>query len=383
MLTSRGIVAPLLAVIGVFSSTAFGDDSAPNAAKPQYQAGGITVPSASADEPLRKTFALAPALDYAEQGAEAWSKTHRCVTCHTNGTYMLIRPALTAEAGKPSESMRSFFVRELKELRNPDRDPQEIRQDVQPTIAAYIAAGLAEWDAHITKTLSPETVDAIELMFDVQSEDGSWGNQDCWPPFESDVFHGATIAGIAIGTAPGWLEHLSQDAPQQAKVARLKQYLQTTTPPHDYGRVMLLWANSRLPGLLDDVRKQEIIAMIGKHQREDGGWSLRAFSQPEAWGSGNRAEKLKSEPEYRDPPSDGHQTGLAVIVLREAGVPADDPRIQRAVRWLLTHQQESGRWWTRSLNNDNHHFITYSGTLYPLLALSKCNSLAPSTGETP
>jgi squalene-hopene/tetraprenyl-beta-curcumene cyclase len=72
-------------------------------------------------------------------------------------------------------------------------------------------------------------------------------------------------------------------------------------------------------------------------------------------------------------------TGLAIIALRKSGLPATDPRIQRGVRWLLTNQRASGRWWTRSLNRDGWQFITYSGTLYPLLALAMCNALAPSS----
>ena len=68
-------------------------------------------------------------------------------------------------------------------------------------------------------------------------------------------------------------------------------------------------------------------------------------------------------------------TGLAVLVLREAGVPANDPRLQKGIQWLLANQRESGRWWTRSLNTDKAHYITYSGTAYPLLALMKCGVL--------
>jgi len=68
-------------------------------------------------------------------------------------------------------------------------------------------------------------------------------------------------------------------------------------------------------------------------------------------------------------------TGLAVIVLRDAGIPADDKRIQAAVHWLKTNQRESGRWWTRSLNTDTYHFITFSSTGYSLLALAKCGEL--------
>jgi squalene-hopene/tetraprenyl-beta-curcumene cyclase len=122
-------------------------------------------------------------------------------------------------------------------------------------------------------------------------------------------------------------------------------------------------------------QKQQTIEMVWRHQREDGGWSIRSFAAPEQWGNGNRAGKLRSEPEFADPPSDGHQTGLAVFVLREAGVSAGDERIQRAAKWLKTNQRQSGRWWTRSLNTDTFHFITYSGTFYSLLALQKCDAL--------
>jgi len=167
----------------------------------------------------------------------------------------------------------------------------------------------------------------------------------------------------------------------QAGVGKLKKYLRETKPPHDYARLLLLWTATRMPGLLDDSSRQELVSAVWKHQRKDGGWSVRTFAKPEEWGRGNRAEKLRSEPEYSNPESDGHMTGLAVIALRDAGVPADDPRIESAVKWLLSNQRESGRWWTRSLNTDRYHFITYSGTAYPLLALSKCGKL-PARVET-
>ena len=62
-------------------------------------------------------------------------------------------------------------------------------------------------------------------------------------------------------------------------------------------------------------------------------------------------------------------------MLRDAGVPADDPRIKKAIGWLLANQRASGRWWTRSLNRDRRHYITFSGTAYALLALAKCDAL--------
>jgi squalene-hopene/tetraprenyl-beta-curcumene cyclase len=179
---------------------------------------------------------------------------------------------------------------------------------------------------------------------------------------------------MATAAAPGWLEQFD-DASTKAKVEQLRTYLRTETPPHDFGRVLLLWAATRMPDLLTGEQKQAIIAMILKHQRSDGGWSIRTFAAPEKWGRGNRAEKLRGEPELSDPASDGHQTGLAIVVLRQAGLPANDEQIERGIAWLLKNQRQSGRWWTRSLNTDGPHYITYSGTALPLLALELCGKL--------
>jgi squalene-hopene/tetraprenyl-beta-curcumene cyclase len=120
---------------------------------------------------------------------------------------------------------------------------------------------------------------------------------------------------------------------------------------------------------------RELSERILSHQQADGGWSIRTFARPEEWGKGNRAQKLREEPELLNPPSDGHMTGLAIIALRKAGIGASDPRLQRGVAWLLANQRASGRWYTRSLNRDGWQFITYSGTAYPLLALSMCDAL--------
>ena len=153
---------------------------------------------------------------------------------------------------------------------------------------------------------------------------------------------------------------------------------------HDHQRMLLLWASTRVPGLLEDERRNQFIERIWKQQLDDGGWSVWSFATPEELGGGKRAEKLQAEPEYRTPRGDGYQTGLAVVVLRDAGVAKDDPRIQKAVRWLLSNQRASGRWWTRSLNVDSRfHYISYSGSAYAALALQKCDALGnPATSAS-
>ncbi len=339
---------------------------------PQYSYEDIHVPKAYADEPKREHFSLTEASHYLDQGAKAWNGARKCVSCHTTGTYMLIRPELTKQLGSPSPEMRDKFIDAFKDLAA--MKPDEIQKSTRPGQVIYSAAGLAEWDKHVTKSLSPETAQALKLMFAIQRSTGSWGSADCWPPYESDAFHEATIAAIAVADAPGWLASL-KDPALKGGVERLKHYLQTEKPPHDYGRILLLWASTRMPGLLDKAQQKTLVDMVWQHQQSDGGWSIRTFAAPEAWGSGIRAGKLRGEPEFQHPPSDGHMTGMALVALREAGVPTTDPRIQRGVTWLLKNQRISGRWWTRSLNTDGRHFITYSGTAFPVLALSLCDAL--------
>ncbi len=340
----------------------------------QYHMKDVTYLRPSPNEKIIP-FSAPRALDYLEKGAVAWTADWGCVACHTNGTYMVVRPLMTRQLGAPYGGMRLYFISALRaELA---QDPARPDPEIEPKQAVYIAAGLAMWDAEVIHELTDETKQAMEYMFKVQSPDGAWVvlPDDTNPPFESSRFQLATIAARAVGNAPDWARR-QIGTPVEHKINLMKDFLRGDQKMQgDYDRTHLLWASAELPGLIDDGRKREIVDMIFAHQKSDGGWSIRSFARPEEWGSGNRAQKLRSEAEFVDPPSDGHMTGLAIIALRKAGVPADDPRIMRGVQWLLANQRESGRWYTRSLNRDGWQFITYSGTAYPMLALALCDAL--------
>ncbi len=341
-------------------------------AKLQYSHGDLQIPAATANEPFAKALSVEKASAYLDNAAQAWAGQRDCVSCHTTGAYLRYRPALTARLGKPDAKMRDFFIRELRELQATPRS--RFDSGTRTAQAVYIAAGLAEWDRHVTRKRSRETDEALQFMFELQQENGSWQSLDCWPPYESSAYQEATVAIMAAATAPGWLSSDLEPA-IRLRLKRTNDYLANTPPPHDYARALKLWASTRASSLSQPEERARLIDMIWNHQNDDGGWSIRAFAKPEEWGRGNRAEKLRSEPEFGSPPSDGHMTGLAVLILRDAGIPADDSRIRKAVKWLKSNQRESGRWWTRSLNTDKFHFITYSGTAYPLLALMKCDEL--------
>ena len=146
----------------------------------------------------------------------------------------------------------------------------------------FLAAGLAEWDAHVTGELSDETRRALTLMFKVQSADGSYANQDCWPPFESSDYLSATVAAKAAATAPGYLD--SMDHPSKVAYDKLLSHLKENEPAHDYARLQLLWTATLVEGLVSGEQKKTIISMVFSHQREDGGWAIRSFATPRCLG---------------------------------------------------------------------------------------------------
>lgn len=352
----------------------------PAAPTAQYEFESIRIPPAAADEPLAKKLDVDRAIEYLDEGAAAWAGSKKCVACHTTGVYLTARPYLSRVVGAPDPKMREFFVATLKQKQ--EAKLESLKKGTANEQVIYLAAGLSEWDQHVSGKLSPETDAALRLMLAIQRDDGTWGATTCWPPYESDSYQPATVAAMALVTAPGWLNKLT-DKDLLAKVERLKTYLRTTEPPHDYGRVLLLWTATQVPGIMDQSRQEQLVEMLKKQQRGDGGWSIRTFAQPEQWGSGNRTAKLRGEPDFANPASDGHMTGLALIVLSASDVKASDPAVAKGLEWLKTHQRASGRWWTRSLNTDKYHFITFSGTAYPLVALAAYKQWPePSAGKT-
>jgi squalene-hopene/tetraprenyl-beta-curcumene cyclase len=337
----------------------------------QYEINEITVPAAFADEPVTE-LSVERAADHLDDGAVAWSQQRKCITCHTNGTYLFIRPRLSSSLGLPSAGVRQFFLDELAELEATDH--KRLKSGTRPAQVIYAAAGLAEWDAHVFHQGSAETDVALKLMFDLQDENGAWTSLDCWPPFESSAYQEATMAAMAVGAFPQWLPSV-QDPELLKRVDRLRTYLRDAEPPHKYAKVLKLWASKRFDGILGADEEQAIVAMIIEQQQPDGGWSLRNFATPEQWGRGNRAEKIRTEADFDSPQSDGHMTGLALVVLQQSDTNHESDSVHRGLTWLKGNQRVSGRWWTRSLNTDKWHFITYSGTAYPLLALQLAGEL--------
>jgi hypothetical protein len=109
------------------------------------------------------------------------------------------------------------------------------------------------------------------------------------------------------------------------------------------------------------------VAALKAKQRKDGGWSLPSL------GSYKRRD-IEKTPNDPNAESDGYGTGFVAYVLLVAGEKPNAESIGNAVKWLKANQRESGRWFTRSLNNDKAHYIANAGTAFCVLALHEAGA---------
>ena len=306
------------------------------------------------DEPVGK-WSGERAVKFLDAASLNWQKERRCFTCHTNYAFLYARPLISSQV-KAHREVRDF-VEKLVTERWPEKGP---RWDAE-IIAT--AAALAFNDAHTTGDLHEVTKTALDKMWTVQTEDGGFDWLKCaWPPFESDDHYGVTLAALAVGVAP---ENYANSEAAKKGMAGVRKYLKANPAPTPHHRAMELWASTVLDDLLSEADQKKRVAELLKLQKEDGGWNLSTL------GNWERQDKSPQDTET----SDGYATGFVIYVLRQAGVPADDARIQKGIHWLKTNQRESGRWFTRSQFKDSRHYISHAGTAFAVMALASCDEL--------
>jgi squalene-hopene/tetraprenyl-beta-curcumene cyclase len=314
------------------------------------------------DEPLAPVYSRANAAAVLDAVALDWTRKRQCGSCHTNYAYMITRPALKDPAGTSPAMLeiRTFFENRVAHWDDPEKSAKP-RWDAE---VVATAAALALSDAASTGKLHPSTRQALDRIWTLQKPDGSWSWLKCgWPPYEHDDYYGAVFAALGVGSAPGDYARSENAKPG---LDRLVAYLKANPAPDLHHKTFLLWASTRLDGLMIPADRDATIKTLRSLQRTDGGWSLPSLGD---W------KRRDGEPNSKDAPSDGYATGLVMHVLRQTGIPASDEAIVRGVSWLKTHQRASGRWFTRSLNNDKAHYIAHAGTGFAALALAECDTI--------
>ena len=313
------------------------------------------------DEPLRESFSAEQAARYLDIASLQWTKSSKCATCHTNMAYLMARPALGSalkDSGEVREFFESYYRKRWQEGKKSPRPPYD------PVV---VGAALVFNDVQTTGELSETTRNTLDMMWKTQREDGSWRWPKCnWAPMEIDDHYGVTLAALAVGIAPGDYANTEQ---AKAGIKQMRHYLENSPAPSLHHRIMVAWASLRVEGLMQERERKRVLGELLSKQLGDGGWSTPALLVD--W----KAFERKDGKPHDVKTSDAYGTGLAIVLAREIGVPADDERLQKGVEWLESNQRVSGKWFTRSPSKDSSHYFTNIGSAFAVLALQACGKL--------
>jgi squalene-hopene/tetraprenyl-beta-curcumene cyclase len=383
----KHVLAALLVPSVLFGAT-------PPAPKPkpafQYESGDIKVSIPTADEPSVTQFgaeSIKAAVRYLDDGSTSWVREKSCVNCHTTGPYLSERPALIPQLGKLSEEIVADFIEFVpKEVKEVKETATTSGYKFMPGAftAVWRSLGLAEWDKHLTGKTSEHTERSIRDMFERQSANGAFKSHgEVEIPHITTDFELSLQAVRAITTAPEWLAEL-RDKKLLRKIEKLKTWLRTAEPKNDWDRVLSLQLAFYLSELVPAEKRNAALKLLSSKQHADGGWSTRDFSALKDWHfevSESVQKLITSLPDAEKPKSDAYMTALAIVLMRQSNVPAEDERIQKAVAWLKHEQRISGRWWMHSLYRGNYHYSTYIATCQALKALALCDELPVITAR--
>ena len=300
------------------------------------------------------------AAEYLDSRQKAWAawppaadSGGACFSCHTQMTYLLVRPSLRRALGENQSTQYEQVVLNGLRTRVDKRVGKDLREGFakEPMSsesvgveAVFAALFLARQD-QAGGAMSPETQKAFERMWALQISSGD--AKGAWPWFQLDLdpwetpfspFYGASLAAFAVGETPA----AYRDRPEiRHRIAAITDYLhreEKSQPLHN--RMMLLWASTSLPAVMAVPSRRQLIEEILSKQQADGGWTIESLGP---W------KHRPQAPEFAG--SNSYATGFAAFVLVEAGVPRSNAGLTRALGWLKMHQNPAQGYWDASSMN--------------------------------
>lgn len=284
-------------------------------------------------------------LPYLDRDGRSWMAGEHalqdgsgCVSCHQ----------VPFGVWSQHEAMRSGLGRLPDSRRALTRDAVDFVSDEDVARAASLSVLLIGLGDAAGKDPWRERVLAwSKVIGRLQNADGSWPAKGQFPSQRRPVPESDAV--VTMWMIYGLSQISELPAPLRRRRARALRWLTESEPG-----VSTEWWAWRLVvahvfGLDDSRWRDEVWA----RQRPDGGWSFLA-----------------------DGRSDAYTTGETIYALQCAGVTTDDPRLARAVAWLLEHQADDGTWSTPSRGlttadtSRTDEVYRYWGTAWAVIGLS-------------
>ncbi|MGA2375032.1 MAG: hypothetical protein ABSF72_05895 [Candidatus Sulfotelmatobacter sp.] len=341
--------------------------------------------------------AAAAYLDYREGWWMGWTGSARdhgtfCVSCHTALPYALARPALRAALAEqaPSINERKLIENVTKRVHlwkeigpyYSDQGYDHKTAESRGTESVLNALILASHDAQ-NEQLTDDTRAAFDNMWALQRPTGE--NKGSWPwlqfdqePWEANDsnYYGAALAALAVGATPG---NYAAAPEIQDNLASLREYLKRERAGQStINRVFLLWASTKLSGILSPAEQKVIVHEILSKQQADGGWRLASIAWKwNGWTLRSLENMwLREDGTPMEGKSDGVATSLMILALQDAGVPRDNAQLKHGISWLMSNQSATdGSWPASSVNKRRHKssetglFMSDAATAFAVMAL--------------
>jgi hypothetical protein len=308
-----------------------------------------------------------------------------CVSCHTQVPYALARPALRSQLlehtiSDPEHAMLASILKRVDLgdkaetfYSDAEHGPGKTKEarNAEAVNNALILASYDSYNMPKEPSTHHASREAFDQMWATQEQTGAKAGAWIWQNFHfspweapESEYYGATEAAVAVGIAPG---DYRDDPKIQGNLTLLREYLTREAPNQPLlNRVALLWASSKLPGLMTLPQRKVLAAELATKQHADGGWCLADLGQG-TW-------KRHDDSPY-DLRSDGYATGIVVLALEESGM-ATNAETQKGLGWILANQNNTdGRWPAWSVNvkrdpeSDIGKFMSDAATGFSILAL--------------
>ena len=330
--------------------------------------------------------AAASYLDSREIWWQSWDRAQKdhgtlCISCHTQASYGMARPALRGELSEtgPSPSEQIMLASIEKRVRAwKDMQPfysdavygagKEIEsRDAESVLNAVILSSYDQHQEHMSEATRIAFNNAWALQSKTGPDAGSWVWQNFdYTPWESkeSQYHWAALMAFTVAKSPG---DYRREPANVANINLLLAYLRTHYDAQPLlNKIVALRAAAAYPDLLTKSQRSALLRNLYTLQRPDGGWSLTDL------GTWQRRDKTPLETR-----SDGYATGLIVLTLEESTAkPRSNPHISRGLAWLVANQDKStGAWpaWSLNKNRDPKsnvgQFMSDAATSYAVLAL--------------
>jgi squalene-hopene/tetraprenyl-beta-curcumene cyclase len=321
------------------------------------------------------------------EGASATS----CVSCHSLLSFALARPVLRriSDEKLPTELETKMLAQVKARVASWDvlatspfqlmYDFDEPKKKQSRGTEAVMNALVLSLDDRFRELKEPSTdaKRALSILWKTQVTDGEFKGSWEWLSFglepwegEGVRYFGAAMAAIGVGTARE-NGYAMADADARAGLSSLRNYLVKNYATQNlHNRVWMLWASTKMDGLLTRSQTDELKAQIFAKQQPDGGFSLGSLGRFSRKGVKDESKR-----------SDGYATGLILHVLQVAGVAKVDGRVEKGLSWLRAHQDKSGAWRAASVNKNRApessdagkanigKFMWDAATAYAVLAL--------------